>query len=278
MTTRIRKHEIEDLSRSHLRLIFEKAGWTVEDLSKDYGEDMMVRIFEDNRATPHTFFIQAKSTDHMERHLTKDGNAVFFDLDCGHLIHWRRFWEPVILTLWDAKTSITYWDYVQYNLDQNHISNEVLHNQKTLRLKFPVKRILDEESISQIATLTKNRYARFEIEQEGIQHLIEVLEEDLKLKVEYDGQAGIVFLPKGTFAQDSSGGMKIHVFGKMAMLVEKLQKELGFSGQEVLEKAIDLYRDILKHMSNGYKLVVEDKHGKEIESWRTIKLKFRTPY
>ena len=92
-----------------------------------------------------------------------------------------------------------------------------------------------------------------------------------KLKVEYDGQAGIVFLPKGTFTHDPSGGMKVHVFGKMAMLVEKLQKELGFSGQEVLEKAIDLYGDILKHMSNGYKLVVEDKNGKEIESWRTIK-------
>jgi hypothetical protein len=270
MTKRSRAHQIEDLGRSHIRLIFEKAGWTVENLSKDYGEDMLVRIFEGNHATQYTFYIQAKSTDHMVQHLSKSDKKVFFDFYTNHLLHWRRFWEPVILALWDAQNNITYWDYVQFNLDQNSISDEILQKQKTIRLKFPSNRILDSSSLPEIVNLTKRRHQRSHIEQNGAKHLEAVLEKELGLKVEYDGQMGFVIFPKGSFVQDPSGGFQLHAFGRMALTLEKMHKSTGLSAQELFEWGLTTLHKTVTSIEKGFRLVVKDKDGKEIKNWRTI--------
>jgi hypothetical protein len=112
MPRRPRSHHLEDLSRKRLHDAFGAVGWTVEDLRKDYGEDLFVRIFQDGRATPLCFFVQAKATDNLERHLAK-GERLTFPVERRHVDHWQQFWEPVILSLWDSKDDRTYWTCVQ---------------------------------------------------------------------------------------------------------------------------------------------------------------------
>lgn len=73
MPKRPRSHELEKISRNQLHELFTKAGWVVWDLQPDYGEDLFVRIFTDNRASHYSFFVQAKATDHIERYIRKDG-------------------------------------------------------------------------------------------------------------------------------------------------------------------------------------------------------------
>src|SRR4051812_24653587 len=109
MPKRTREHELEALSRHQLHDLFIKAGWTVEDIQHDYGEDLFVRIFNQGHATHWTFFVQAKATDHIERYRSKDGKSLSYPLDRDHLDSWVKFWEPVILTLWDAQSGVTYW-------------------------------------------------------------------------------------------------------------------------------------------------------------------------
>ena len=77
MPRRPRSHHLEDLSRNRVHDAFTAVGWTVEDLRKDYGEDLFVRIFQDGRATLLCFFVQAKATDNLERHLTKGKRSHF---------------------------------------------------------------------------------------------------------------------------------------------------------------------------------------------------------
>ena len=53
MPRRPRQHILEDLARAELHRVFEEFGWAVEDLKKDYGEDLLVRIFDKGVATPY---------------------------------------------------------------------------------------------------------------------------------------------------------------------------------------------------------------------------------
>jgi hypothetical protein len=108
MPKRPRSHELEDLSRVQLRNLFSQQGWVVWDLHPDYGEDLFVRIFSKRAATQYSFFIQAKATDHIEKYIQKDGEHIRFPIKMDHIQHWENFWEPVVLTIWDAKSNKTY--------------------------------------------------------------------------------------------------------------------------------------------------------------------------
>src|SRR5688572_7662323 len=119
MPRRPRQHVIEDLARTKLHAIFSGVGWTAEDVSKDYGEDLVVRIFDDGQPTPWTFFVQSKATDNLSRYLTRDGGTIHFPIRASHLVHWHRFWEPVFLTVWDSQSGNTYWGYVQRILESD---------------------------------------------------------------------------------------------------------------------------------------------------------------
>jgi len=109
MARRPRSHQIEDLSRDRVRSAFNSLGWTVEDLRKDYGEDLLVRIFETGVATPLMFFTQCKGTDSVENYISRGKRKLLFPVKMRHIEHWDRFWEPVILSVWDSKTDRTYW-------------------------------------------------------------------------------------------------------------------------------------------------------------------------
>src|SRR6202035_439631 len=107
MPKRPRQHLLEDLARARLRRDFSSIGWTVEDLASDYGEDLLVRIFETGSATPWSFFVQSKATDHLDRLRMSDGQHLAVRLPSKHLQHWLLFWEPVVLTVYDATHDVT---------------------------------------------------------------------------------------------------------------------------------------------------------------------------
>lgn len=117
MPKRPRQHVLEDLARARLHRDFSSIGWSVEDLDKDYGEDLLVRVFEGNRATPWSFYVQSKATDRLDKLRLKDGLHLAVPLASAHLQHWSLFWEPVVLTVYDAKRDVTYWEVVQSHLE-----------------------------------------------------------------------------------------------------------------------------------------------------------------
>lgn len=264
MPTRPRSHQLEDLSRNRLREIFTQHGWTVEDLQKDYGEDLLIRIFDEGKATPLSFFVQAKSTDHIERYRDADGKHIRYPVSLEHAKHWGRFWEPVILTVWDAQADVTYWQCVQTALEKKDHSKSItsLLN-KNVKIHLPTDNTLDDIGVRRIRAKTKHRFSRFEAEQEGAKHLIQVLEEELKVKISYDAQEGILTLER-------AGSLKFVPFGKTAARLEKMSRMTGLSSQGVLESSFDVLKQIADAFHEGNHIVLKDKDGTLLNQWKTF--------
>jgi hypothetical protein len=269
MPKRPRPHQLEDLSRNRLHNKFEQAGWTVEDLTKDYGEDLLVRIFQDGNATPLSFFVQAKATDNIERYLKKDKEQILYPIATDHLQHWDRFWEPVILTVWDSKADITYWEFIQKFIDESLHDRKTLKNGSKISVPVPIGNKLNEEGIRRIYSRTKTRFERFAREKEGAEQLIDVLKEQLGIEIEYNPQSGILFLPQGKFIPDDESGKRVIFFGKMAAMLADMQAKLGVSTEHVVDGALDFLLQVLEAYQTGSKLALMDKEGAIINSWES---------
>ena len=97
MTKRPASHTLEARSRDRIRAVLHDAGLVVEDLHQDYGEDMLVRVFRDGKATtPYSFFVQVKAT--------ASAATKGVRLTTAHVQHWQRFVQPVFVVLWNAHT------------------------------------------------------------------------------------------------------------------------------------------------------------------------------
>jgi hypothetical protein len=230
MPTRTRSHQIEDLSRNRLHTSFESCGWTVEDLAKDYGEDLLVRIFDQGAATPYSFFVQAKATDRIASYIRQ--GSIAFPIETGHLRHWVRFSEPVILTVWDSKRDVTYWVCVQDAVDRMGISNANC-KKKRLSVAIPRANQLDADGLLRISGIAKLRLERHLRENEGAQILIDLLQEKSGRKVsEYNADLGCLFL------NDPEGGGEYHFFGQMRDEVQFYSEKLGLEPQQLLSQGL----------------------------------------
>jgi hypothetical protein len=193
---RPRSHTLEDQSRNSLSRAFIGRGWTVENLTKDYGEDLLVRIFYRGAATPLSFFVQAKATDNIEKYRNKTGTFYMYPVASSHLRHWERLWQPVILTLWDSKSDTTYWESVQTFCEIFPKKTIASKEPKTTRIVIPTDNRLNEEGLLRIEARTRFRFSRFGRQQENTLSLIKILKDQLGLKIEYDGQDGIFIDPR----------------------------------------------------------------------------------
>ncbi len=264
MPKRPRSHELEDLAVNHVREIFTKVGWTIEDLRKDYGEDLLIRIFEGGAATHLSFFVQAKGTDHIEKYLKKSQKEIIFPIDTAHLKHWKEFWEPVVLTIWDSSTDTTYWESIQSFIESPKGRVELRKNKKYVAIRIPVDNVLNQEGIKRILSRTKLRFERLENERTGAQVLIELLEDKLDVKIEYAPQFGALFIKK------PDGKLEVLAFGKCALTIERMSSMLGIPPEQVGAKTLQLMSKVAKVFSRGEHLGLADSKGNVVKSWPTF--------
>lgn len=265
MPKRPRSHKTEDLSRNQLREKFTACGWIVWDLHPDYGEDLLVRIFKDEMATHYSFFIQAKSTDHIDRYMHSDRKHLSFPIDIDHLEYWKQFWEPVILTVWDAQSNVTYWEIIQDFLEQNHVENS---KRKTLSIDIPTDNILDTQGLFYIFERTKKRFKRFEAMSEATQFLIKVIEDRLDVKIDYRPGDSIMEF------SESPGEMRWLFFGELKTILQNNAFEDGLSEDEFIERLI--FREALKrgrftkqYNENG-SISLIDQDGTIVKTYHSI--------
>jgi hypothetical protein len=237
MPKRVRSHELETLSRSYLHKLFEEHNCVVWDLHPDYGEDLLVRIFIESLATQYSFFVQAKATDHIDRYFHRDEKHLSFPIASDHLEHWNRFWEPVILTVWDSKTAITYWQVIQNYIEDEHIS---LLNRNNINVKIPLSNILDENGIREIFYCTKQRFERFERINEAMLILRGFLEKQLDVRTLY--QPGGYYL----FIQNGHSDVEPFFLGEMGKEVELFLQEKKISKEQFLKE------ELFGHFFFGY--------------------------
>lgn len=269
MPKRPREHIIEDLARAQLHQVFTRVGWSSEDLDQDYGEDVLVRIFDNGITTPWSFLVQSKGTDNLERYLAKDGKNISFPIRSTHIEHWNRFWEPVVLAIYDASTEITYWEVIQTFLDSIEDSDSS-KPRKSISVQVPTDNLLDAEGLQRLRNLTKNRFQRFEAQKEGANILIDELHKQWGVNIEYEPQFGVLMLPKGEFKPDASSGRTVTAFGQFAAQLERFKDKYGIDPQKSVAGSIDIMYQIVMAYKDGAKLQVRDKDGAVINEWETL--------
>jgi hypothetical protein len=266
MPKRPRAHIIEDKAGNFLKDRFFSEGWAVEDLNQDYGEDFLVRIFESHKATPWSFFVQSKATDKMKKHLLKNGKFISFRIESQHVLHWRQFWEPVLLIVFDVSRRVAYWEVIQDSLGKTDLGR-----QKTVAISIPLGNVLNKEGLRRIKARTKKRFERFEEQRRGAQILIEELKEKWDMDVKYYPDAGLLMLPAGYFVADTSRDVRVTVFGRLAVTLERLVKRTGIKPGDLLVNASKLFIETISQIKSGESIVVRDsKSGKILEEIETV--------
>jgi hypothetical protein len=237
---------------------FLSLGWSTEVLDKDYGEDLLVRIFDHGNATPYTFYVQAKSVESLQRHTKKDGTYVRYPIDFEHLRHWKGFWDPVFLMLWDRESNVVFWDMVQdpeLPLDMSG---------KRAKILIPKDRKLDRDGLLRIRRKTISRHRRFQKEKEGSEALVEVLAQSLDAMVEYDPESGILALVR------DGGTPEIYLFGELYELATRIAEFRGCTPQEVLTEAITLTEVVFTSIKSGRPFRLRDPNGNFDAQFTTV--------
>jgi len=209
--------------------MFGDLGWVVWDLYPDYGEDLLVRIFIDNVATHYSFFVQAKGTDNINNYLDADKRFLSYPINIEHAKHWKDFWEPVFLTVWDSQSDITYWTIIQDFMQDEGVLKT---NKKTMYIKIPLYQTLNDYGLKEVLKKTKQRHKRFEILSSGVSNLIELVELNSDLKIEYDFDEELLTVHRG------DGFVDFAVFGEFAELLEKLSKSVEKDPEDFFYEAL----------------------------------------
>ena len=201
MTRRPHSHILEARSRDRVRTVLHDAGFVVDDLHQDYGEDMLVRVFRDGRATPYSFFVQVKATSQ------KDQASVRLRVE--HLLHWQRLVQPVFVVLWRSDNESAIWEDVTYLVRKANL------RQKTATLKIPEQNVLDPQGVTRMANLARTAFDLLRREQKGAQVLREVLLERTDLRsVDYSAENEVITL------ELPDGGAEFILFGELAEVLE----------------------------------------------------------
>lgn len=214
MPKRPRSHRLEDEARDHVKRAFRDFGWTCEDLHKDYGEDLLVRIFVEEKTTPLSFFVQSKGTDDIEKR-RKDKHYFKCRVTREHLRHWSVFNEPVIFALFDPASGKTYWEQIQYFAQTEEGKKRLQRETEQTSIDIPVGNVLDEEGIRRIYSLTRRQYRKNQYQKAGSEALLGLLEDRAGIRVkEYNPEAEVIIIAT------EDGGAEIIFLGDLAEVID----------------------------------------------------------
>ena len=137
---RISRHQIEEL--------FEASGWMTA-TPPDLGEDFVIHIYIDGRATGASFFVQAKSVTSISK-LHKDANLVY-SIPVKDIKHWGTFVSPVVLIVWDINQRDGRWALISDIIPELDKNRPNWRNNKTkVRVKIPWINTLSDKGLIQL--------------------------------------------------------------------------------------------------------------------------------
>jgi len=138
----------EQISRQQLSERLLEFGWTLA-TPLDLGEDFIIHIYFQGRATGITFHLQEKSVTNLSAR--RQGEALVYDLKIKDLLHWETFSQPVVLVVWDVERREGRWALIAdliADLDQRRPAWR--DNKSTVRVRIPWNNTTDDEGLAQL--------------------------------------------------------------------------------------------------------------------------------
>jgi hypothetical protein len=138
---RTREHIIADLAVNHVERQALLCGYTVERARYDYGIDLLVQTFDrGGEVEPGRINVQVKATERLK--VIAEGGLVAFRIERADLRSWLEELMPVILVVYEARTEVAYWLYMQEFL-RNHPEGFWDRGGERVTLHLPRQNVLD---------------------------------------------------------------------------------------------------------------------------------------
>lgn len=138
LKTRTREHVIADLGVNFVERQVLLAGFTLEELSRDYGIDLMIRTFSATGEVEGGHInVQVKATDGLRTHV--GGATIPFRVDTADMRAWLIEALPVVLVLYDAQGDRAFWLDVKHYARANDLDEDP--GGETLTLRIPSENV-----------------------------------------------------------------------------------------------------------------------------------------
>lgn len=257
---RPRTHALSDQSVAKLCGLFASVGWVAEELDRDYGEDLLVRIFADGESLAETFYVQLKSSENVSKLKTADSRWVRVkNIKPGHFRHWDKFLDPVFIILWDFNAEIFYWEMVQEPEKVPSIGG------KSSTFYLPADNQLDAAGIKRIAVRTRLRHRRLAKEKIGAEILSEHFERLFDVKISYDSQLGILVVCTPGYQP------RVEFWGETATIIQNVANKEGVTTQEAFELLVSNGDKLVQGFTLGASIVFEYPDKSWAEKWDSLK-------
>lgn len=102
MPKRPTQHVIADRAAAAVGAVVADAGFAVETVQSDYGEDLLVQTSLNGEMDASRIWVQVKGTAQIAKHCSADGSWTY-SVPVEHSRRWRRTADMVIIVLWDVK-------------------------------------------------------------------------------------------------------------------------------------------------------------------------------
>jgi hypothetical protein len=154
---RTREHVLADLSANYVEKQALLCGYTAERVRFDYGIDLVVQTFNGRGEVESSrILFQLKATDRLKLLATAD--AVSGRIEQADLAHWLEEPLPVVLVLYDGRSDLGYWLYIQRHF-ANLAGFDRAHCGRQVRVPIPRSNVLDRNAMKMLARV-KNAAAR----------------------------------------------------------------------------------------------------------------------
>jgi hypothetical protein len=145
MPRRPQAHVIADRATAAVSRLITDAGFAVEVVQNDYGEDLLVQTAHAGQMDATRLWFQIKGTENIQRHTRKDG-AIRLSFPFDQVLRWLRSADPVAVVLWDVANDQ---GYLAWPMSQAGAWQSVFANDKRAILTFSGP--LDVDQVSDIA-------------------------------------------------------------------------------------------------------------------------------
>ena len=134
----------ELISRSQFCERLVEFGW-IPVSPEDLGEDFIVHIYFEGKATGASFYVQEKSIINLDAR--RKGEFLPYSFEVKDLIHWEKFVQPVILLIWDIKLREGRWTLLKDAIKEIDQKRPKWRGQKETRVYIPWKNTTDNHGL-----------------------------------------------------------------------------------------------------------------------------------
>ena len=161
MPERTREHEIGERALDAVRKTLSSKGFAIDDLRKDYGEDLLVQTSHEGQMDASRLWFQVKGTDDVARYRTSKRSKkerFSYPVRLDTAMRWIRTIDLVVVVLWDVERDAGWYAVPRRQVDdwqgrKTGQKNVTLHFGKSLETEPipPSKGVFDPEAAYRLA-------------------------------------------------------------------------------------------------------------------------------